>query len=207
MLLTDVIYGYIWHRFANRSASRNRAIPSLAVLPRPAFFSFLFFLLAWTTDLYFVSHSPLAIQYRVAAGTKYKRGIFHLSKDRGGARGAENNAEEGEALRGFADWESGGELERVVYVNVWRLGIESRMARPFRVPGVASSWEPSSSGKVSQDLSSFFHRPLCILHISFCILHRLTWDVRATIVDPISHSKNTNIMREDIALNYNIFNN
>lgn len=48
------------------------------------------------------------------------------------------------------------------YVSIWRAGIESRMARPFRVPGVASSWEPSSSGKVSQDLSSLFRPPTCL---------------------------------------------
>lgn len=33
------------------------------------------------------------------------------------------------------------------------------MARPFRVPGVASPWEPSSSAKVSQDLPSPFCPP------------------------------------------------
>lgn len=43
MFLTDVAHGYIWHRFANRSASHNRAIASLAALPGPAFFSFFFF--------------------------------------------------------------------------------------------------------------------------------------------------------------------
>lgn len=129
--------------------------------------------------MYFVSHSPLAIQYRVAAGTKYKRGIFHLSKDRGGARGAENNAKEGEALRGFEDWESGG--ERVVYVSVWQLGIESRMAGPFRVPGVASSWEPSSSGKVS-----FFILPSPPLYSAYIFLYFASpylGNVRPTIVD------------------------
>lgn len=89
----------------------------------------------------------------------------------------------GGSLRGFENWESGGELERVVYVSVWRLGIELRMARPFRVPGVASSWEPSSSGKVSQDLSSFFRscRPSIVPSI-FCMFCSAL-PVRATIVD------------------------